>query len=233
MPDPGRRVLLLHGGGLAAWMWRPVTDALPNDLLVHAPDLPGHGSRSLEDYPGHQASSAELADWCTAGEPPVVVGFSLGAQLALTLAARGLAAATAVISARVLPSATDLGIGIAAGGWGLTRHDWFNRAQARAMGVPQSLVEDYLRDVLRLRRTTLATVLHANADFRTPPGWATAVGQRLIAVGAEEPRVTRRSAVALHQGSPGSSLEIVPGHGHDLCFQADWMVALIGRLARA
>lgn len=95
------RVLCLHGlGGTGATMW-PLVAALSNaDHSVLAPTLPGHGSDPSD------LTGVTWEDWLTAASEwpaDVVVGQSMGANLALSLAARG--ACTAVIA--INPLTTD------------------------------------------------------------------------------------------------------------------------------
>jgi pimeloyl-[acyl-carrier protein] methyl ester esterase len=80
-----RPLVLLHGWGLSAAVWRPLLDQLDPRRPVHAPDLPGHG--------GAAPAGDTLASWAEALLPAlpgnsVLVGWSLGAQLALELAHR-------------------------------------------------------------------------------------------------------------------------------------------------
>lgn len=77
-------LVLLHGWGLSSAVWAPLTTQLSSDLTIHTPDLPGHGAAP--------AAGETLTDWADALIPALpdgatVVGWSLGAQLALHLAA--------------------------------------------------------------------------------------------------------------------------------------------------
>jgi len=77
-------IVLLHGWGLSSAVWAPLTAQLSPQLALHAPDLPGHGDAPV--------AGDTLADWADALLPALpdgatVVGWSLGAQFALHLAA--------------------------------------------------------------------------------------------------------------------------------------------------
>lgn len=81
------RVLLLHGlGGTGATM-QPLADGLSAaGHTVHAPTLPGHGTIAEE------LDTAGWADWVSAAQAwtaDVIVGQSMGASLALAVAALG------------------------------------------------------------------------------------------------------------------------------------------------
>lgn len=83
--SPLRPLVLLHGWGLSAAVWKPLLARLQPQRPVHVPDLPGHGNAA--------PAGATLASWADALLPAVpdnsvLVGWSLGAQLALELAQR-------------------------------------------------------------------------------------------------------------------------------------------------
>lgn len=86
----GPSVLLLHGSGASAAVWRPVLDALARrDLGVRwiAVDLPGHGrSAPLPDYHHRSYAAAIAAALAPDRAVDLVVGHSLGGLVALTLA---------------------------------------------------------------------------------------------------------------------------------------------------
>ena len=94
------RVLCLHGmGGTGATMW-PLVGAL--SLAGHdvfAPTLPGHGGTPDELVTIGWAEWVEAAlDWPTGGDADVVVGQSMGAALAIAVAAEGRCQAVVAIN---------------------------------------------------------------------------------------------------------------------------------------
>ena len=89
-PGAAKDILLLHGAGHDHEVWRAVQDALvERGVASLAIDLPGHG-RSGGDAP---TSIGAYAAWCarlinSLDQPPAVVaGHSMGALIALELAA--------------------------------------------------------------------------------------------------------------------------------------------------
>lgn len=83
--SPLRPLVLLHGWGLSAAVWKPLLGHLQPQRAVYLPDLPGHGNAA--------PAGETLARWADAllpalPEDGVLVGWSLGAQLALELAQR-------------------------------------------------------------------------------------------------------------------------------------------------
>lgn len=85
-PDGGTLLVLLHGLGHTAEVWRPLVDVLPPEQAWLAPDLPGHGASGwLNDYTVDRVA-AEVAR-VLPDRPMVLVGHSFGGVIALRLAA--------------------------------------------------------------------------------------------------------------------------------------------------
>lgn len=73
-PATGKPVLLLHGGGVAGWMWTSLRRSLETRHRVLVPELPGHGESSSEPYVSHAATIEALAQLLVAGNTgPVAV----------------------------------------------------------------------------------------------------------------------------------------------------------------
>lgn len=159
-PATAPPLLLLHGGGVAGWMWRPTLAALRHPVRALVPDLPGHGRSATEPYRSHDDTVARLEALLEERAPggAVVAGFSLGAQLAVLLAARRpeLVADAVVVSAQAAPlplaGPTLALLGLTAP---LARVPWFARLQARELLVPEALLPEYVAGSAAITRATL------------------------------------------------------------------------------
>ena len=216
-------LLLLHGGGVAGWMWDPVRPHLRDRHRLIVPDLPGHGTRAGEDYASHDEAVSSLAELLETETAPVcVVGFSLGAQLAVLLAARrpDLVSRVVVVSAQSVPSrAPRATLALLDASAGLARHRWFALAQSRALFVPAELREDYVRTSAAISRRTLHNAVAENIRFTVPHGWSSFTGSALILAGSAERNLMKRSAAVLHRSLPHSEMQIVDGCGHGIPLQ--------------
>lgn len=231
-------VLLLHGGGVAGWMWRDLVNRLEQTHRVIVPDLPGHGASAAIGYRSHAETLSALAAALRAesdGRPAAVIGFSLGAQLAVLLATEhpSLVDAAVVVSAQAeavpLTGATLALLRVSAP---LARQRWFAKLQARELFIPPTLMADYIQTSAGITADTLVAAVGENMRFRTPVGWSQFPGRVLIMVGSRERGVMGRSAEALSAALPGSGLEVVQGCGHGIPVQrpvwfadhiADWL----------
>lgn len=230
-PATGKPVLFLHGGGVAGWMWTSLCRSLETRHRVLVPDLPGHGESSSEPYVSYAATIEALADMLVTGNrrPVAVIGFSLGAQLAIELAAMHpeLVDRIMVVSAQAKPlplvKPTLALLGLAAP---LARRRWFARLQARELFIPEDLMEAYIATSAGIGKETLLAAVEANLRFMLPEKFSDFPGRAIVLVGARERAVMRDSALAIHAELPGSELELVPGCGHGIPLQRpDWFNA--------
>lgn len=224
----GRPLLLLHGGGVAGWMWRPLIDQLGNRFRVMVPELPGHDVDSQESYRSHAESVARLALLLKAHAPVTVVGFSLGAQLAVLLAAEhpDRVERVVVVSAQAIPTrwpaATLRMLTVAAP---LARYEWFARLQAKELFVPEALMPDYIRTSRHISLETLVNAVGENIRFTVPDKWATFPGEAMVLAGSRERAVMRASAWQLHEALPGSAFSLVSGCAHGIPLQRPDLLA--------
>ncbi|ULN45461.1 alpha/beta hydrolase [Mycolicibacterium goodii] len=227
----GTPVLLLHGGGVAGWMWRPLIEQMGSGYRFLVPDLPGHDRSAHTDYESHDQAVDALAlilQRCES-RPAAVVGFSLGAQLAVLLAVRrpDLVTQVGVISAQAKPSkwpgATLALLRLTAP---LAKNEWFGRAQAKELFVPPALFPDYLRTARRLSTRTLLRSVGENMRFTVPPAWAAFTGKTLVLVGERERAIMADSARNLTQDRHDGDFETIAGCGHGAPLQKPrWLAA--------
>lgn len=109
---PGSPLVLLHGLGDGADIWGPVLREMPSGpMAAIAPDLPGHGGSNW--LPKRQYSVPVLSEAVAKGlereaiRRPVLIGHSLGARVALDLAASGRISVERVILVDMNPDPAD------------------------------------------------------------------------------------------------------------------------------
>lgn len=231
-PEGSRPLLLLHGGGVAGWMWEPMRAHLDQERRILVPDLPGHGRSADETYTSHDDVLPTLEKLLEhEGRPATVVGFSLGAQLAVLLAARrpDLVADVIVVSAQAVPlRAVVPTLALLGATAGLARQKWFAKLQARELFVPPEHLDDYGRTSAGISRETLLNAVGENLRFTPPDGWRDFPGGALILAGSKEKSLMKRSAAALQEARPLSEREIVEGCGHGIPLQrASWLARRI------
>jgi len=231
----GPSVLLIHGFTGRAVSWGGHARALAGRFRVIAPDLPGHGRSAIPADPrcaGTEQSADDLASILErlGAEPAHVVGYSLGARIALRLAV----AHPASVRRLVLESPSA----------GLTTE----RERSARRGVDEAraerlerdgiiaFVDEWEREPVFASHATLppsvAATLRAERLRNRPAGLAASLrgaGQgtmeslhdrlhevaspTLVLAGALDP-AGRARAEAVAAGIPGARLEIVADSGH-------------------
>ncbi|MGR3617337.1 MAG: alpha/beta fold hydrolase [Paracoccaceae bacterium] len=215
----GPLVVLLHGVGLRAEAWNAQIDGLTGaGFRVIAPDMPGHGQTPY-------AGQSDLGDYVTPlaalmTEPAIVIGHSMGAVLALWLAAvhrrliRGVGPLNAIYQRdgaaqqAVQTRAATLD--------GITRADptatlsrWF----ADTPSPERAACADWLNDV------TPAGYRAAYNAFANSNGPATSLLNglscpSLFITGADEPNSTPAMSHAMATAAPQGQAHIIAGAAH-------------------
>ena len=215
----GDPVLLLHGVGLRAEAWNAQIDALSQHHTVIAPDMPGHGETSRFDFePDLSDFTDRLVD---ALETPVhIVGHSMGAMIALDLAAEfpGLVSSVTALNAifQRPPKAANITKIRAAGLDGLTVGDpaptlerWFGGTAS-----PQrQACQDWLTSV-DPEGYGHAYGVFAAEDGPTPDALGRITCPALFMTGADEPNSTPAMSRAMAEIAPKGDAIIVDGAAH-------------------
>ncbi|MFK7753757.1 MAG: alpha/beta fold hydrolase [Sedimentitalea sp.] len=85
----GPDLVLIHGVGLRAEAWGALIPLLTPHARLHVIDMPGHGTSAPPDAPGLDGFTPPIANYINQLPGPAgVVGHSMGAMIALDLAAK-------------------------------------------------------------------------------------------------------------------------------------------------
>ncbi|GAA1318976.1 alpha/beta hydrolase [Nonlabens tegetincola] len=226
----GSDVLFLHGGGVSGWMWRPVMNQLAGAVRAIVPDLPGHGTSGSIDYVSHSDTVARLAELIRDRAPrgAIVVGFSLGGQLAIRLASEhaDLVRGALIVSAETKPApAQGATLALLKLTAPLAKQEWFAKLQAKQLGVPGAYLPQYIRDSRAMSVETLLASVGENISFTLPAAWSAFTGPAGIVVGAGERKLMHESARLTHAALPHSTLTVAEAADHDAPFTKPKLIA--------
>ncbi|MEM6887396.1 MAG: alpha/beta hydrolase [Pseudomonadota bacterium] len=217
----GPQVLLLHGVGLRAEAWNAQIDALAKSYHVSAPDLPGHGKSPLTGQLSKLSDYTDVVKRVVMG-PVLVVGHSMGAMIALDLAARypGKVQAVAALNAvfersavaakAVQRRASDLD-GVTPTDPSGTLNRWFGNAT----GPERTACERWLHDVdpAGYRMAYSQFACSAVPDKRALTDLACPA---LFLTGAQDPNSTPQMSEAMARIVPQGRAHVVDGAAHML-----------------
>jgi pimeloyl-ACP methyl ester carboxylesterase len=189
-------------------------------LRLVLPIIDGHGADAEEPFVSIEDSAAKLVSYVRescAGHVALVAGLSIGAQIVVEALSQQpeLADAALIESACVVPL-TGTGAMATLGGAvaGLAQHEWFARAQARSLAIPEDEFDLYFEDSRRMRPATLSAVVRANGTYSLKPSFSQVKAPMLVCVGGREPRPMRESAELVATAAPNAELRVMEGMAH-------------------
>jgi pimeloyl-ACP methyl ester carboxylesterase len=198
-----RTFLLLHGIGMGRSVYLDVVRRLPGRVI--ALDLPGFGEapEPIRTLTMERHADLVAAYLRHAGEEPVVViGHSMGSQIAAELAARHPLLVSGVVLAG--PTVDKAARNVAAQASYLLRDLIGERPLVIWRGA-----REYLRGGPHLIRKIKATIAH-----QPEKAFARITAPVLVLRGESDPLAPMSWCRAILDAIPGARLEVIPDHGH-------------------
>ncbi|MFC3769096.1 alpha/beta fold hydrolase [Paenibacillus sp. GCM10012303] len=216
-------LVFLHGGGVSGWMWDKQVRYFQDRYSILVPDLPGHGNSANVRFISIRDTAAEIMKLIKErrnGRDLTIVGFSLGAQIALEML--GLDQATAdravIVSGLVKPMKTTWKLlkPLTHLSMPLMKSRTFAKLQARVLYIRDEDFEFYYTNSRQMDETDLLTVLEENMSFGIPHGYTRSGANLLVLVGGKEKKAMLESAKLLAQSHPNGTGYAIPKVGHGI-----------------
>ncbi len=220
-PSTAPTLILLHGGGVGGWMWKPQVNSLSSDYHCLVPDLPEQG-KSWKIGPFSMSDAAcRIADLIRTkahNGKAHVVGLSLGAQTLVELLSRN----PELVDHAIVNSASLRPIP----GMGLTNmlvkmyspfknSEFLIRANMKSLGVPEQYFPQFREETRQITTTALNHILAANGNYRLPDNLDKVTSPVLVIIGQKEYKVMYESARDLVQALPNAKGYIAQGRSHN------------------
>lgn len=215
-------IVFLHAGGVSGWMWEEQVRYFQKGFHCVVPDLPEHGDNQSSGHftiKGSALALKELIDATANGQPVILVGFSLGAQVVIQLMSMypDLADYAMINSAAVRADtkALELLLPIVGLAQPLVQKEWFAKLQAKGMHLPEEDFPRYFQESSQLSKETLLRVTTQNMTFSLPDEFRWARARILVTVGEKERKMMKDSArdiISLHTHALGIRIPDI-GHG--------------------
>lgn len=213
-------MLFIHGGGVSGWMWDKQVQYF-SDFHCVVPDLLKQDSKSdIEEF--SIKNSAEqllmIIEKKAKSKKVIVIGFSLGAQIAIEMMSmKPQLIDYAIINSalvRPIPFARYLISPSVKLAFPLIRNKVFSKLQAKTLYISKDYFEKYYEESTNMERDTLIKILKENMIFEIPQNFSIVQGKVLVTVGAKERAIMKKSASDIVKVNPNCKGVIFPKIGH-------------------
>ncbi|MGE5653683.1 MAG: alpha/beta fold hydrolase [Bacillota bacterium] len=218
-PDCERTVVLIHGGGVSGWMWRPQVETL-NDYHCLVPDLAEHGmSISVKPFSIKESAEqiAEIIRQQAHGGRADVVVLSIGGQIVAELLANAPDVLDhAIISgalSRALPGyRLTSALGVAS--LPLSKAGWMIRASLKSLGIPPEFELELADDTRATTAEGFRRIMEAVGTFALSSKLRETKVPTLVVVGEKEQKISIQSAREYVAMIPNAAGRMAPQVGH-------------------
>lgn len=215
----GPLMVFIHGGGVSGWMWDKQVEYFSNYYCI-VPDLPEQGSSRSEDLFTIDLSAEQiiaLIEQKRNGHPVIAVGFSLGAQVLISmLSIRTDLIDFAVINSalvRPVPFSRMLAKSLMLT-YPLVKNKRFSKIQAKSMYIDESYFERYYQESCRLSKAAFLRIMHENMSFHIPDNFRKSSSKILVIVGEKEKSIMKKSLTDIVKSNSNCQGIILPQIGH-------------------
>ena len=215
-------LVFLHGGGVSSWMWDKQIQYFTSYHCLTI-DLPEQGKSTQSGYFSIRYSAEkviELLERLADGKEITVVGFSLGAQVAIQMLSMkpNLIEHAVINSALVRPNALVRKmippmIKIT---FPLLRNRYFSKLQSKVLYVDEDYFETYYKESSQMKSDTLVRILKENMSFKVPSDFTKASTKILVTVGEKEKAIMKKSAKDIVSSNSNCTGVIIPNVGHGI-----------------
>lgn len=213
-------MVLLHGGGVAGWMWNAQAEYFKKDWHILIPDLPGHGKSACEAFVSIEECAKQILDAIRekkAGRKVLLIGLSLGAQITVEIMCRLTDAVDAAViqSALVIPMRITRSIikPVIKYTYKLVQSKKFAKLQSKQLYIPDDLFDRYFEDSKKISIENLYTVFSSNLSYALPQNYNLVKRPMLVMFGGKEKSIMKKSAKLLSSIS-NASLYCAQDTGH-------------------
>lgn len=222
------QLLFIHGGGVGPWMWDQVIQELTTHFQCIVVTLPYHGQEVSKQEGQFNESTFTIESYShylidqvkgVRNDKAIgVVGFSLGAQIALELLSlsphlfkfaminSGLCTSTGIPSTLIKPMITMTAP--------LAKLKSFAQLQASTLYIPASLFQSYFTLSKSITTTQLTEIMRTNMNYRLKPSFDLTTADVHITYGAKENVAIKNSARTISERLPQATTYVVPKLGH-------------------
>ncbi|MGF7048634.1 pimeloyl-ACP methyl ester carboxylesterase [Paenibacillus sp. DS2015] len=214
-------LIFLHGGGVSGWMWDKQLDFFSDDYYVLIPDLPSHGKSGSQQFISIHTVAKDIINIIAErknGQEITIVGFSLGAQIALEILSmkEDIVDRAIIVSGLVKPMKVFKSImkPITRLMMPLVKNKYFAKLQAKVLYIGEEYFDLYYNDTQQMSVDALLKILEENMSYQIADGFIHSTARILVLVGDKEKSIMKKSASVIAQSNNNCQGYILPKVGH-------------------
>jgi len=217
--DNPTMIVFLHGGGVGGWMWDKQVEHFSETYHCLVAEFLDFNKTDAGVFTISEAADdlLLLIESVGADKPVSIVGFSIGAQIALSaLSKKPTLFSTAMINSALVkpvPFAKML-TKVMLPTLPLTKNRTFSDIQAKSMYISKEYLDMYYRSNKNINSRLFADTMIENMTFQIPASFSEVTSKILVTVGEKEIRSIKASMAEIVSANRNVRAMIVPGIGH-------------------
>lgn len=215
----GPVLVLLHGAGVDAALWKPQMDPFSKQFRVIAVNLPGHGQSTPVESVEEMACAVRAALQERGINQYALIGLSLGGMVAIEMAGRWPREVSHLVTVESVATASESVFGKSLASWAILLFkvlppSMIAALPPSAMGAKSEDAGQYLqRAIAKMKSKNIYAVMRAACRYDGRPRLPNVTAKTLVMVGAQNAR-THKQANDMANTIPNSEFAIIPNAGH-------------------
>jgi len=215
-------MVFLHGGGVSSWMWDKQIEYFSHYhcMIIYLPEQGASKNAGNFSIQFSAEKVNELIEKKANNKKVIVVGFSLGAQVAIQMLSiqPNLISYAIINSALVRPNSfikklIKPSIKLT---FPLVKNKSFSKLQAKTLYVDHEHFDTYYKESTQMKSETLIRILEENMSFTIPSDFNKAKSKILVTVGEKEKVIMKKSAIDIVSNNSNCTGIVIPNVGHGI-----------------
>ncbi len=212
-------LVFLHGGGVGGWMWDKQVEHFSANYHCLVPEILDLSDSNADEFTIEKAANdlILLVESVNTDKAVSIVGFSLGAQIAISaLSIRSYMFSFAMINSALVkpvPFAKIL-VKLMIPTLPLAKNRAFSDIQAKSMYVGQEYLEKYYQNNKNISSRLFADTMTQNMTYEIPLSFSDSTSNILVTVGDKEIRSIKVSMADIVNANANARAMVVPKIGH-------------------
>ncbi|MBM0064041.1 alpha/beta fold hydrolase [Alkalicoccobacillus gibsonii] len=209
-------IVFIHGAGVGGWMWDKQVDHFSQSFDCFVPTYTFSKDQLVNEWA--DLFLTELQERMQKDQHVILIGFSMGSQIALEMCARkpdwfhlvmfnsGYIEPRRFLRKMVVPLMLLFNI--------LPKSRAFSQKQAKELYIPDEHFEAYFAGAKNVTNAELQLIMNENLSYDLPDGLDRYKGKFLITIGEKEEKLLANSVQKIQQAVSQSELRSIPNVKH-------------------